>query len=59
MNDIAIWTPINSKSGFGHFYRMLGLYEKLLNDKYSPCYFCNDDYIELNGVNILHTKSMA
>lgn len=57
MFDVAIWTPINSKSGFGHFYRMLGLYEKLLDEKISVSYFTNNDFIKLNKVNILDTKS--
>jgi len=57
MYDITIWTPINSESGFGHFYRMLGLYEKLLEEKIDVSYFTNDDYIVLNNVNVIHNKT--
>ncbi|MBE0499651.1 MAG: hypothetical protein IBX43_10530 [Campylobacterales bacterium] len=57
MHDVVIWTPINSKSGFGHFYRMLGLYEKLLEEKQSVTYFTNSDFIELEETDILHIET--
>lgn len=57
MHHIVIWTPINSESGFGHFYRMLGLYEKLASQKYHISYFTNDNYYKLCNVNILQKKT--
>ncbi|TKI71034.1 hypothetical protein FCU45_01200 [Sulfurimonas crateris] len=57
MYDIAIWTPINPESGFGHFYRMFGLYEKLLEEKQSVTYFTNSDFIKLEKIDILHIKT--
>lgn len=53
MYTIAIWTNINSRSGFGHFYRMLGLYEKLAQNNFNVCYFTNTQYITLESVNIV------
>lgn len=53
MYNIAIWTPINSKSGFGHFYRMLGLYESLINEDCQVCYFTNQEFLNLEKVEIL------
>lgn len=53
MYDIAIWTPINSKSGFGHFYRMMGLYEKLTEQNAKVTYFSNEEYLALEDVNII------
>ena len=52
MYDFAIWVPINAKSGFGHFYRMLGLYDKLLANKQKITYFTNEKFIKLEQVNV-------
>jgi len=57
MNKIAIWTPINSKSGFGHFYRMLGLYETLKEQNYPIYYFTNKKYLLLEDIDILSFNS--
>ena len=54
MYDFAVWVPINSKSGFGHFYRMLGLYNKLSANKQKITYFTNEKFIKLADVNIKH-----
>lgn len=57
MNKIAIWTPINAKSGFGHFYRMLGLYELLQEQSYPVYYFTNKEYIMLEDVELINLNS--
>ncbi|MBL4711035.1 MAG: hypothetical protein JKX75_00785 [Gammaproteobacteria bacterium] len=53
MYEVAIWTPVNKTEGFGHFYRMMGLYEQLLENDISTTYFTNSEYIKLEQVDIL------
>lgn len=50
MKKIAIWTPINSKSGFGHFYRMLGVYEELVKYHLEVNFFTNEEYLKLENI---------
>lgn len=54
--DVVIWTPINKTDGFGHFYRMMGLYELLKDNNVGVTYFTNSDYIKLETVKIIQCK---
>ena len=57
MFDIAVWTPVSAQSGFGHFYRMLGLYERLLDNGESVTYFTNENYLKIEDANIISCET--
>lgn len=42
-NKLAIWVPLSHKTGLGHFYRMLGIYEQVPNS----FFFFNTPHLSL------------